>query len=78
MAETTKATEEASASCCASFDKSDPIQQEVTHIMKTLKRDLMGIIHLASDGVIRSLTADRTVLSAQGLSKATPSTRERS
>ncbi|KAF2623843.1 hypothetical protein BU25DRAFT_414008 [Macroventuria anomochaeta] len=27
----------------------------------------MGILHMSEDGVLRSLTADRTVISAQGL-----------
>jgi hypothetical protein len=68
MTDAKKPTEDCSSSSCGSWDRSDPHQQEVTRILKSFKNDLMGITHLASDGVLRSLTADRKVLSAQGLS----------
>jgi hypothetical protein len=71
MTESNKATEEPTAPKCGDWDRSDPHQQEVTRILKTFKNDMMGITHLSSDGVLRSLTADRKVISAQGLSKAT-------
>ena len=47
----------------------DPIQQEVTSILGSLKHDLslMGVISLGKDGVLRSLTADRDVVDAIGL-----------
>lgn len=51
------------------WDRSDPHQQEVTRILDEFEYDLMGIIHMSEDGIMRSLTADRTVLSAQGFSK---------
>lgn len=62
--------EAASQSCTPNFDPSDPRQQEVSRILKSFQMDLMGVISLGKDGVLRSLTADRTVLSAQGLSNA--------
>lgn len=54
---------------CGNWDRKDPHQQEVTSIMSEFKHDLMGIIHISKDGILRSLTADRKVISAQGLSK---------
>ena len=53
----------------ASYDTSDPLQQEVTRVLKGFKNDIPGITFLGNDGVLRSLTADRKVLSAEGLSK---------
>jgi hypothetical protein len=41
----------------------------VTRILKSFKYDILGILHLNNDGVLRSLTADRYVLSAEGLRK---------
>ncbi|KAF3032616.1 hypothetical protein E8E11_000433 [Didymella keratinophila] len=52
---------------CSSWDRSDPYQQEVSRILKDFKIDLMGVISIGADGVLRSLTADRTVIDAQGL-----------
>ncbi|KAF2846239.1 hypothetical protein T440DRAFT_558389 [Plenodomus tracheiphilus IPT5] len=47
-----------------SWDRSDPIQQEVSLGLKGLKKDIMGVISLGKDGIMRSLTADRRVLDA--------------
>jgi len=55
--------------CVPSYDTSDPLQQEVTRILTSFKNDILGITFLGNDGVLRSLTADRKVLSAEGLSK---------
>lgn len=48
------------------------MQQELTTILRALKHDaaLMGILSLGNDGVMRSLTADRHVVDAIGLSPA--------
>lgn len=72
MAEPKKPTEESSSWSCGDWDRSDPHQQEVTRVLDEFKYDLMGIMHLSGDDILRSLTADRTVISAQGLSKITP------
>ncbi|KAH6870436.1 hypothetical protein BKA58DRAFT_385071 [Alternaria rosae] len=53
--------------CVPSYDTSDPLQQEVTRILKSFKNDILGITFLGNDGILRSLTADRRVLSAEGL-----------
>lgn len=65
-AESTKVLTE---NACGNWDRSDPHQQEVSRILGDFKYDVMGILHMSEDGVMRSLTADRTVLSAQGFSK---------
>jgi hypothetical protein len=67
----TKPEEEQSAApkCIPNYDTSDPLQQEVTRILRSFKNDILGITFLGNDGVLRSLTADRKVLSAEGLSK---------
>lgn len=62
-------TEESSTFSCGSWDRNDPHQQEVSRILKDFKLDLMGVISIGTDGVLRSLTAYRTVIDAQGLSK---------
>lgn len=54
--------------CEPHWDTTDPLQQEVSRIMKSLPRDLCGVLALGSDGVLRSVTADRKVLGAEGLS----------
>ncbi|KNG50880.1 hypothetical protein TW65_01858 [Stemphylium lycopersici] len=53
--------------CEPHWDTTDPLQQEVSRIMKSLPRDLCGVLALGSDGVLRSVTADRKVLGAEGL-----------
>jgi hypothetical protein len=67
----TKPEEEQSAAptCVPSYDTSNPLQQEVTRVLRSFKNDILGITFLGNDGVLRSLTADRKVLSAEGLSK---------
>ncbi|KAI8931064.1 hypothetical protein NX059_012075 [Plenodomus lindquistii] len=52
------------ASQCGSWDRNDPIQQEVSRGLKDMKKDIMGIVSLGKDGILRSLTADRRVLAA--------------
>ena len=61
--------EEQTAACVPTWDTTDPRQQEVTHILKGFKLDILGIISIGKDGILRSLTADRKVLSAAALSK---------
>lgn len=61
-------------STCGDWNRIDPYQQDVTRILKSFKKDLMGIIHISSDGILRSLTADRQILFAQGPSTPTLST----
>ncbi|KAG9185569.1 hypothetical protein G6011_06900 [Alternaria panax] len=68
MSETKPAKEQSAApTCTPNYDTSDPLQQEVTHILRSFKNDILGITFLGNDGVLRSLTADRKVLSAEGL-----------
>ncbi|KAJ4984937.1 hypothetical protein SVAN01_09543 [Stagonosporopsis vannaccii] len=55
-----------SSGSCGNWDRSDPHQQEVSRILDDFKYDVLGIIHMSGDGIMRSLTADRKVLSAQG------------
>ena len=54
---------------CGDFDRQDPDQQELSQLLGDLKHDptLLGIIALGKDGVLRSLTADRDVVDAIGL-----------
>lgn len=59
----------AAPKCTPNYDTSDPLQQEVTRILRGFKNDILGITFLGNDSVLRSLTADRKVLSAEGLSK---------
>jgi hypothetical protein len=70
MTESGQAREKASVQkCVPSWDTRDPLQEEVTRIRQCLKHDILGIEFLGNDGVLRTLTADRKVLSAHGLSK---------
>ena len=55
--------------CVPSHDTSDPLQQDVTRILESFKNDALSIAFLGNDGVLRLLTADRKVLSAEGLIK---------
>lgn len=41
-----------------------PEHHEVRRMVRAMKSDLSGIVHLGSDGVFRSLTADREVIGA--------------
>ncbi|KAK0750584.1 hypothetical protein B0T18DRAFT_488186 [Schizothecium vesticola] len=56
------------SSPCITWDRSDPAQQELSALIN-LKHDasLRGIFSLGRDGVVRSLTADRRVVDAVGL-----------
>ena len=56
--------------CQVPWDPLDPDEQELTAVLKCLKHDpsLMGVFSLGKDGVMRSLTADREVVDAVGLS----------
>jgi len=58
--------------CQVPWDRSDPTQEELTALLNSLKHDptLMGILSLGRDGVMRSLTADRRVVDAVGLTPA--------
>jgi hypothetical protein len=55
-------------SSCINHDLNDPIQKEVSKILKNFQYDIMGVISLGKDGIMRSLTSDRKVLSAQAFS----------
>jgi hypothetical protein len=69
MSETSEAaTSDGAKSCCVTHDVNDPVQKEVSQILKGLKHDIMGIISLGKDGIMRSLTSDRKVLSAEPFS----------
>ncbi|CAN9177399.1 unnamed protein product [Alternaria sp. RS040] len=50
------------------YDRNHPDQQEVTAILAKFNKDPLSIISLGKDGVLRTLSADRTVLDAVGLS----------
>jgi hypothetical protein len=52
-------------SSCINHDLNDPIQKEVSKILKNFQYDIMGVISLGKDGIMRSLTSDRKVLSAE-------------
>jgi len=56
---------------CGTWDRSDPAQQALSRLIN-LKHDstLHGISILSRDGVMRSLTADRRVVDAVGLTPA--------
>jgi len=69
MTDSSTAQTSSAPRCVPSYDTSDPLQQEVTRILKSFKNDILGITFLGNDGVLRSLTAGRKVLSAEGLSK---------
>lgn len=57
--------------CAPLHDVNDPVQLEVSRILKTFTYDIMGIIALGRDGIMRSLTADRRILSAEAFSTIT-------
>ena len=50
------------------FDRNHPNQQEITAILAKFNKDPMSVISLGKDGVLRTLSADRAVLDAVGLS----------
>ncbi|KAL4742972.1 hypothetical protein BDV11DRAFT_166640 [Aspergillus similis] len=45
----------------------DKEHEELNELLKSLPHDDQGILHVGSDGVVRTLTADRDVLSAVAL-----------
>ncbi|KAH7093492.1 hypothetical protein FB567DRAFT_587925 [Paraphoma chrysanthemicola] len=50
--------------CTPLYNRDDPLQKEISSLLKDFQYDIMGIIALGKDGIMRSLTADRRVLSA--------------
>jgi hypothetical protein len=50
------------------YDRNHPNQQEITAILAKFNKDPLSIISLGKDGVLRTLSADRAVLDAVGLS----------
>jgi hypothetical protein len=50
------------------YDRNHPDQQEITAILAKFNKDPLSIISLGKDGVLRTLSADRAVLDAVGLS----------
>jgi len=54
--------------CADRFNPEDPDQQDLSRILKGFKIDGTGLISLGTDGVLRSLTGDREVLDAVGIS----------
>ena len=50
------------------FDRNHPDQQEITAILAKFNKDPLNVISLGKDGVLRTLSADRAVLDAVGLS----------
>jgi hypothetical protein len=57
-----------SSSSCQNYDANDPLQMEISQLLKNLQYDIMGVISLGKDGIMRSLTSDRRVLSAEPFS----------
>jgi hypothetical protein len=54
---------------CTTHDVNDDrIQKEVSQILLNFRYDIMGVISLGKDGIMRSLTWDRKVLSAEAFS----------
>lgn len=49
------------------FDRNTPDQQEITAILAKFNKDPLSVISLGKDGVLRTLSADRAVLDAVGL-----------
>jgi hypothetical protein len=73
MTETNEASDQASApAVCQTYDANDPIQQEISQILKEFQYDIMGVISLGKDGIMRSLTFDCKVLSAKPFSTLIP------
>lgn len=67
MAEPEEATQSQPSSQCQIVPedcKPSPEHYEVRGIVRAIKSDPSGIVHLGSDGVFRSLTADREVIDA--------------
>ncbi|KAI0147795.1 hypothetical protein GGR57DRAFT_244905 [Xylariaceae sp. FL1272] len=53
--------------CNLLWTPQDPIQQELSAILKPMKQDPLGVVSLGKDGILRSLTADRDVIDAAPL-----------
>lgn len=70
MPRTSEAT--APPSSCQTWDVNDPVQVEISQLLENLQYDIMGIISLGKDGIMRSLTSDREVLSAEPFSSSIP------
>jgi hypothetical protein len=69
MSETSEARAAGTANdTCITHDSNDSIQKEVSQILKNFRYDIMGVISLGKDGIMRSLTWDRQVLSAEPFS----------
>ncbi|CAN9190030.1 unnamed protein product [Alternaria alternata] len=62
------ASSEAPSNPPHTYDRNHPDQQEVTAILAKFNKDPLSIISLGKDGVLRTLSADREVLDAVGLS----------
>ncbi|KAI1288695.1 hypothetical protein F5Y03DRAFT_379457 [Xylaria venustula] len=52
---------------CGSWSREDPDQQELSRIIAGFELDNGGVISLGKDGILRSLTAERDVISAAPL-----------
>ncbi|KAI0867386.1 hypothetical protein GGS24DRAFT_302443 [Hypoxylon argillaceum] len=50
--------------CNLLWTANDPVQQELSAILKPMKLDPFGVVSLGKDGIFRSLTADRDVIDA--------------
>jgi hypothetical protein len=61
-------SEEAPSAQPHTYDGNQPDQQEITAILANFNKDALSIISLGKDGVLRTLSADRAVLDAVGLS----------
>jgi hypothetical protein len=73
MAETSTSGDKApEPTSCQIYDATDPLQQEVSRILVNLQYDIMGVISLGKDGIMRSVTHDRKVLSAEPFSIPRP------
>lgn len=59
---------EASSNAPHTYDRNHPDQQEITALLAKLNKDPLSVISLGKDGVLRTLSADRAVLDAVGLS----------
>jgi hypothetical protein len=69
MSETSEPTAaESSSSSCQNYNANDPVQIEISQLLKNLQYDIMGVISLGKDGIMRSHTSDRKVLSAEPFS----------
>jgi hypothetical protein len=77
MAETSEPSQAPAPASCQTYDADDPIQQEISRILNAFQYDIMGVISLGKDGIMRSVTSDRKVLSAEPFSTLYPNFRMR-